>query len=680
MTVLRPAAMNELGNATFKLRTLPAVIMGLCVSGHAFAETNNNNNAAANEITVYGEKVARSIYDTGSSVHVFDEEQIASTPGATEIDDLLQLTPNVVDSGQGNNLPAIRGVDGSGASIGGLAAFGGSVPRLNISLDGRSLTYSEAAFGPRSLWDIQQAEIYLGPQSYVQGRNASAGAIVLKSNDPTYHSETRVKASTGQQDYSQTAAVISAPIVGDQLAFRLSIDQQKRSSYADLTSYEPVGDPNRIEMTTARGKFLLEPANLPGFKTTLTVAHMDTQGPQSESNEGDEKRAIYKTQSTSGIWDVSYDISETLVFENNLIYTKLSYDRIDDPAAMRGAQDVNSDGKEFQIEPLVRYNSVNGELSSLFGLRYFTSEDDDIYTRAGSETPMNGENRSLSAFAEVTYAITPSFEVLAAGRFEREDKQRFVDSDFYGLDYDETSNVFLPKLEVAYKPQQDQTVGIRAAKGFNSGGGGVGFTKSFSFFAYEYDDEYVWNYELFTRHSMLDNVLELTSNIFYNDYDNFQVLQESPNGDKKVSNVDKASTYGAELGSRLFATDDLELFASLGLLKTRYEAPTGDKKDLPRAPSLTANLGALYTFAENFEISGNANYKSDYYSDVENSADYKIDAYWVANAQVAYVFGNGRISLFASNLFDSDKDIFNFDGTITEQAPRQIGGSVELYF
>ncbi|MEZ8928690.1 MULTISPECIES: TonB-dependent receptor [unclassified Vibrio] len=686
MTALRPATVNELGNSRFKLRTLSAIIMGLSVSGQAFAATNNNNETTTNEdkttfeVTVYGEKIERSIYDTGSSVHVYDEDRIASTPGASEVDDLLQLTPNIVDSGQGNNLPSIRGVDGSGPSIGGLAAFGGSVPRLNLSIDGRSLSYSEVAFGPRSLWDMQQAEIYLGPQSYVQGRNASAGAIVLKSNDPTYDFESKVKAAIGQQDYSQTAAVISAPILEDQLAFRLSVDQQKRSSYADLTAYEPVGDPNRIEMTTARGKFLLEPAGLPGFKTTLTIAHMDTVGPQSESQQTKINRAVYETQSTSGIWDVSYDISDTLVFENNLIYTERTYDRITDPAGRK--QDFKSKGNEFQIEPLVRFDSLSEDLSGLFGLRYFKSEDDDVFEQTGSSIPMEGKNRAMSAFAEVTYLVMPSIEVVAAGRFERESKKRYVAPGRFGLDYDETSNVFLPKLEVAYKPESDQTVGIRAAKGFNSGGGGVGFNnKTWAFSSYTYEDEYVWNYEFFTRHSLLDNELELTTNVFYNDYDNFQVLETSSKGDVKVDNVDEAYTYGAELGSRWLTTSNLELLASLGLLKTSYKDHANSSKELARAPSLTASFGALYMFAENFELSGNANYTGDYFSDVENSANQSIDAYWVANAQVAYVFTNGRMSLFATNLFDSEKETFNFGGDdITKQAPRQIGGSVELYF
>ncbi|WP_434339354.1 TonB-dependent receptor [Motilimonas cestriensis] len=687
MTALRQTPESELGSGTFKLRTLSVIILGLCVSGQATAETDKSTAATTKDnsnqtITVYGEKTERSIYDTGSSVSVFDEDRIATTPGATEIDDLIQLTPNIVDSGVGNNLPSVRGVDGSGPSIGGLAAFGGSMPRLNLSVDGRSLGYSEAAFGPLSLWDMQQAEIYLGPQSYVQGRNASAGAIVLKSNDPTYEFETKARAGLGQQDFSQTAAVISTPIIDDQLAFRLSVDQQKRDSYANLTTYQPIGDPNRIEMMTARGKFLFEPMGLPGFKTTLTFAHMDTRGPQSETEQNADMRAIYETQSASGIWDLSYKISDTLTFENNLIYTDLSYNRYSDPAARRGKQDISSDSKQFQVEPLLRFNSADGDVSSLVGVRYFKSDDDEAYEELGSSTPMKGKNETMSAFAEVTYAITETLDVVAAGRLEREGKKRNIDSGFYGLDYDETSTVFLPKLEFAYKPQQDQTIGIRAAKGFSSGGAGLGFNgiNFAGFTPYEYENEYVWNYELFTRHSVLDNVLELTSNVFYNDFDNYQVLQTALNGDVRVDNVDGAYTYGAELGSRWFTTDNLELFAGVGLLKTHFESPTGESNELPRAPSLTANIGALYTIAEGFELSGNARYTGGYFTDVENTSNEKIDAYWVADTQLAYVFDHGRVALFATNLFDSNDDIYNFRGVLTKQQPRLFGGSVELYF
>lgn len=62
-----------------------------------------------------------------------------------------------------------------------------------------------------------------------------------------------------------------------------------------------------------------------------------------------------------------------------------------------------------------------------------------------------------------------------AGRFEREQVKRNVSHPRYKLDYDETSSVFLPKLDVAYTPVQGQTYGIKAAKGYNASGAGLAF-------------------------------------------------------------------------------------------------------------------------------------------------------------------------------------------------------------
>jgi len=66
-----------------------------------------------------------------------------------------------------------------------VAFFAGTRPRLNLSIDGRSATYNEFAFGTQSLWDMQQVEVLRGPQSHVRGQNAVAGAVVMRSKDPT---------------------------------------------------------------------------------------------------------------------------------------------------------------------------------------------------------------------------------------------------------------------------------------------------------------------------------------------------------------------------------------------------------------------------------------------------------------------------------------------------------------
>ncbi len=642
-------------------------------------------------VTVIGEKVERTIYETSSSVSVYDEDTIESTPGATELDDLLQLTPNLVDVGQGNSLPSIRGIDSSGPSVGGLASFAGTAPRLNLSIDGRSLTYSEVAFGPRSLWDIEQVEVHLGPQSYVQGRNASAGAIVIKSNDPVHAFETRVKSGFGNQDYSQNALMVNAPIVQDQVAFRLSFDQQKRQSEVPVVSYEPAGDSGEIENTTARAKVLIEPEKIPGFSSVIAVDFSDTRSPQSENEIGPyypKERPVYETQSTNGFWTVDWQLNDTLTFENRLIVTEFEYERITYASVRR--DDFTTKGDEFSIEPLLRYDSNDSNLTALFGARYFSSKQDDKYLTLNGEYPMSGETQTASAFAEATYHLTPQFDITLAGRFEKETKTRDADvQPLFTIDYDQDISVFLPKLDVAYRPQSDQTIGFKVGKGYNNGGAGMSFNAlaRAPMKPYSFDKEYVWNYELYTRHSLADGTIALTSNWFYNDYDGMQVQQSLTDGYVLVQNLDDAQTYGAEVGIDWMATYDLELTAAIGLLKTDYTQSVsegGASKELPRAPAFSANLGALYTIAEGFEASANANYVSSYYADLSNTESLEIDARWLVNAQLSYVFTNGRANLFANNVFDDNsvtniQDIHSIDQPL-RQTPRAIGASLELYF
>ena len=254
-------------------RKVMSIAIGLCIgmSGSAAAAEKDSEEVASSrernyqdeqELVVTGEKTERSIFDTGSSVEVFDSRRIDSLPGAETVSDLMRMTANTVDVGIGNDLPTVRGVDGSGPSTGAGAFLSGTRPRLGLSLDGRALTYNEQAYGPQSLWDLDRVEVFRGPQSYIQGRNAIAGAIVMTTKDPSFEWESAIKGGFGNQHASQLAAMASGPLIDEQLAFRVSVDRQRRRSDIDLPAYTPVGDPREVQTTNARAKLLLNPAGL----------------------------------------------------------------------------------------------------------------------------------------------------------------------------------------------------------------------------------------------------------------------------------------------------------------------------------------------------------------------------------------------------------------------------------
>ena len=169
------------------LRRLPLLIAAAFASEWIYAAdaAQSAEQVQLEEVVVTGERANRSGFETATSNRVFTTPNIDRSGHNLSATDLLKQTVNTVDLGSGNDLPTVRGVDGSGPAVGAVAFFAGTRPRLNLSIDGRSATYNEFAFGTQSLWDMQQVEVLRGPQSHVRGQNAVAGAVVMRSKDPT---------------------------------------------------------------------------------------------------------------------------------------------------------------------------------------------------------------------------------------------------------------------------------------------------------------------------------------------------------------------------------------------------------------------------------------------------------------------------------------------------------------
>ena len=635
---------------------------------------------------VTGEKLNKSIYETGSSVSVYDFKQIESIPNA-DVNTLLQMTPNVVDNGNSNALPSIRGVDGSGPAQGAIAFLGGTRPRVNFSVDGRSFTYNEFGYGAQSLWDVDTVEIFRDPQSYVQGRNAIAGAILVKTLDPTFYWEGAVKGGLAQQDSSQIAAMVSGPLIEDKLAFRFTVEKQERESFTKMDSYSPAGNPRNIESTTIRSKLLYEPLDMPEFKSKLTFSHLDSRSPQNEakmaSNLAPEAaarfRPVIERKTTSGIWNTSWETTENLTLENTLIYTDFTTHRLTKTPSPRA--DIKA--KEFELEPLLRFKTDDESLSGIFGVRYFHSKQDEFVDLFGGSY-FDDKTETASAYSSLTYAILSEVDVTLSGRFEREHHTRKGGSSTVEIDFDETYNTFLPKADIAWKPAVNQTVGVAVGRGYN--GGGAGVTLGSPIVTYAYDPEYVWNYSLYTRNDLLDNKLSVMTNWFYNDYKDMQLpFYLGPNS-TTIRNAKKVETYGAEFTVAYQPIESLELNTGIGLLRTKIK-DFGDSgiegKELARAPKYTANVGAKYQLTQEMDISGNVQYSGDYFSQANNSDSGKVDSFWIANLQVGYDFKWGRATVFAQNLFDSDKRILIPDNNIDTaiyQRPRMLGATMEVRF
>ena len=628
-------------------------------------------------IIVVGERVDRSEVETGSSVNIITNKELERRPDLYSLNQVLKETPNIIDTGLGNELPTIRGIEGSN-SPGSMAFFTGARPRFNVSIDGRTSNYNELAYGNKSLWDMKQIEVYRGPQSYAQGRNAIAGSVVMQSNDPVNEYESAVKFDYGNQNRRQYAAMLSGPVLKDELLLRLSMDRQERQSSEHLADYYPAGNSRKFEANTVRAKLYWLPSTLPDFYSRYTFSHIDSRAPQGEfkpRNKSETYRAVFQVRSASNIWDIGYQINDALEFENKVIYSNYIQDRY----ALSSGGPARVEGHEVQVEPILRFNS--GDYRGLVGLFYYNSPQDESVLLL-KKNNYHDKTETKAIYGEVTFNPLEYIEVNMSARYEQEDHKR-NGGKLFVVNYKSKEKEFLPKLDVAYLFNDAHRIGVKVARGYNPGGAGISFIPPFA--TYEYDTEYVWSYELYHRWISPNKRLKLSTNLFYNDYKNLQLPYYNIFGSPVIDNADKAVTYGVEFNLNWQATNDLNLFAGVGLLKTKIKEFSGNpnykNNKLSRSPGYTFNIGSYYTLPAGFEIGANLNYTDSYYASVSNSKDSKTNGYSQANAYITYNFKHGNIKLYTENAFNSDKKTKIIDGGYTTyQQPRMVGISTELRF
>lgn len=642
-------------------------------------------------VSVYGEKTERSINQTSSSVSVSDEKELQRRAMDTTSDVLAHI-PNLVTSEPTNLAPAVRGVDGTGPAQGADAFFAGTRPRLNYQVDGRTLSFNEAIFTDSTLWDVERVEVFRGPQSTLQGRNAIAGAVVIRSKLPTYDWEGSARVQGGSRNTLQTSAAVSGPIVDNQLAFRLSADRRVSHSEVEFSPFEGVDNPGRYRSLALRGKLLFEPEALPGFRSVLTVSHLDGYGPQgAEQNRpfGDDQAGFpamprFGARATNGILDTSYEISDALGVDLLASVTDLRVNRWSEPFA--GIAQI--DGTEWVVEPRLRFKAGDW-LTGFIGAHFFRNDQDEVIDLFGGGA-FDDHTDTNAIFGEAT-AKFGQFEATFGGRWEREKRLRTGSVGPFVIDFDETYDEFLPKLSLAWNATDDLTVGVVASRGYN--GGSAGFTYDPPFVSYTYDAEYVWNFEGFVRAQMWDDRVSIIGNVFYNRYKNMQLpFDLNPDPDiwsYVVRNADRAVTYGAELSTRVQVIDGLELFANFGLLKTEvshYPGSAIEGNELARSPSFSTDFGVFYSHPIGLELSADARYSDSYFTEVENDPLGQVDPYWTVNAQVAWNFEKVRVFVAVKNILDSRKPIMLYPGatmaedTATVQQPRSVLAGVQANF
>jgi len=207
--------------------------------------------AQIEEIIVTAQKREETIQDVPISVSAFDAEAL----DAKQIDGFADLqfnVPNVSFSKtnfSGNNFQ-IRGI---GTLLTATSADSGVAMHIN------DVYLNEPRIFETEYYDMAQLEILRGPQGTLFGRNATGGAVNMKTARPEI-GEFYVDAEGqyGNYDHTKAKGAVNIPI-SDTMAARLAGIVTKRDGYTDnLISGDDVDD---REQWSVRGSFRWEPSD-----------------------------------------------------------------------------------------------------------------------------------------------------------------------------------------------------------------------------------------------------------------------------------------------------------------------------------------------------------------------------------------------------------------------------------
>ena len=209
----------------------------------AFTESGNSG------IVVTARRRAETAHEVPLAISVINGNSIEAT-GNFNIQKLQQLTPTlqVYSSNPRNTAVNIRGL---GVPFG--LTSDGFEQGVGIYVD--DVYNARVAAAVFDFLDVAQVEVLRGPQGTLYGKNTTAGAINITTNQPTFDFEGRAEVTFGNLNFKQAKAAVSGPL-SDKVAVRIAASTtSRRGTIYNVTSDRWVNEQDNLGV---RGQLLFK--------------------------------------------------------------------------------------------------------------------------------------------------------------------------------------------------------------------------------------------------------------------------------------------------------------------------------------------------------------------------------------------------------------------------------------
>jgi outer membrane receptor protein involved in Fe transport len=368
--------------------------------------------------------------------------------------------------------------------------------------------------------------------------------------------------------------------------------------------------------------------------------------------------------------------------------------------AVKGFGQTHIHGRDRSAESILEWNP-DASLKAVGGVSWLAMDLDQFIdltvTPLGTGTFKDWQ-RSLGLFGEVTWHPAPRVMLIGGMRYQRDSKRRLGvlhTTPDLPLDYDKTSDAFLPKVSAAYDLSPDLRAGVLVQRAYNPGG--VTLDPAIAG-EVQFKPEYLWDYEAFVRGRSLGGALSVTGNLFYYDMRDAQrtldLCLDTPTGCvglSEVSNAPRAHTYGAELELDYRPSGRLRLRSGIGLLGTRITRtilPTDPilNKQFGGSPKFTGMAALDWEALRGVNLSAQVHHYSSYFQDDAETRETRIQPATIVDARASWQTGRFTLFAYAQNLLDQFRVTVWFDppgtpnGEVGTNDPREIGVGIEARF
>ena len=672
-----------------------------------FALSTSATAQEIDEIIVYGDLRESEIADVPASVTVLDEALIRQR-NASHFEEMVAAAANLNLSNGASRARffQIRGVGERGQFTEPLN------PSVGLLVDGVDFS---GIGGISTLFDVEQIEVFRGPQGTLYGANALAGLISLRSHAAEHEASGRLRLEAGDYGVRSLGAAYGGSL-SDRVAFRTSLSTYAGDGYIHNIHLD-THDTNDLDELTWRGKLRIDLSDNASLDVNLGFVDLDNgydafsldndRRTRSDQPGADAQESLFgslRLEVASELFDTEFSLASAksdIEYGYDEDWTYDGFHRWGYSSTDQYNRDRDMLTAEIRLTSSEAGSLFDGRGGWVAGLYMLRQQVDllRVYTYADSDFGSRFEIQRLAAYGRIERDLSERGRLTLGLRLEAHESDY---SDTADVAYNPDENLVGGRIAYDHALSENWSGYTSLSRGYKAGG--FNLDGSLDESLRQYDAEFLYNYEIGLKGQSPDTGLRMRLALFRMYRNDVQIGSSTTllraDGSSEfidfIGNAAEGVNQGVEVELAWSPGERVQIMGSLGLLNSEYENYiNGNGEDLggreqAHAPGyqhhLAANIGLLENLGLSLTLEGRDAF---FFSD---SHDARSRPYDLFHASLTWDWRDFSFSLWGRNLTDEDYFVRGFffgndprDGYVGHRytqlgKPRRVGLTVSREF